>query len=115
MTLAILLPAFWTMQVLANVAFKYGSLDSNRASRRWLAGFAAGNAVGASSMYLMMLIFARMPANPNLATVLGGVGGSLGSQITLAVLFRSRLSPTQWAGILLAVAGTALATLAAHP
>lgn len=111
MRLIVLLAVFWIMQVLANVAFKYGSIGGESRSRRWMVGFIGGNIVGASSIYFLMLIFACMPANPNLAIVLAGVGGALGSQVTLAWLFRSRLSWVQWAGIVLATAGTAMATL----
>ncbi|HEY3332970.1 MAG TPA: hypothetical protein VGK19_23255 [Capsulimonadaceae bacterium] len=104
------LVAFWAMQIFANVAFKYGSASPTR-SRRWLAGFVAGNVVGASSIYFLMQIYAAMPSNSNLANVLSGSGGFIGSQIVLAALFRSRLSGVQWTGIALTAAGMALATL----
>ena len=102
---------FWAMQVFANVAFKYGSHGNAGRSRRWLLGFVSGNVVGASSIYFMMKIFEALPGNCNLASVLAGSGGFVGSQLLLAWMFRSRLTVLQWAGIALVAAGTAVATL----
>jgi hypothetical protein len=109
--IASLLAVFWTMQVLANVAFKCGSSGGKAVSWRWLAFFTAGNIVGASSIWFLMLIYGAMPDNPNVAAVLAGSGGFIGSQTVLAWLFKSRLSRVQWAGILLVALGTAVATL----
>ena len=102
--------AFWAMQVFANVAFKYGSGAPTR-SRRWLTGFVSGNVVGASSIYFLMQIYATMPTNSNLASALAGSGGFIGSQVVLAMLFRSRLTATQWSGIALMAGGMAVATM----
>ena len=102
---------FWTMQILANVAFKYGSHGAAGRSKRWLAGFIGGNIVGASSIYFMMRIYEMMSGNCNLAMVLAGSGGFIGSQLLLAWLFHSRLAVVQWAGIALVAIGTAVATL----
>ena len=102
---------FWSMQVFANVAFKYGSDRAGRRSKRWLAGFLAGNVVGASSIYFLMRIYELMPGDCNLAAVLAGSGGFVGSQVLLAWLFRSRLGPAQWAGVALVAIGTIIATL----
>ncbi len=109
--LAAYLVIFWAMQIFANVAFKYGSHGEAGRSRRWLLGFISGNVVGASSIYFMMKIFETVPGNCNLAAVLAGSGGFVGSQLLLAWLFRSRLTFVQWAGIALVAAGTAVATL----
>ena len=111
MKLLFFLLTFWTMQVLANVAFKFGSFGSHGRSRRWLAGFILGNIVGASSIYFVMKIYELMAFNPNLAAVLAGAGGSIGSQVTLALLFHSRLSKIQWAGVVVVSIGTAVAVL----
>ena len=110
-TLLLFLAIFWAMQIFANVAFKYGSAAGERHSRRWLTGFLAGNAVGASSIYFVMRIYGLMPANPNLAAVLANCGGFVGSQLVLAWLFRSRLTRVQWAGVCLVVLGTIVVTL----
>lgn len=104
------LAGFWAMQVLTYVTFKWGSLNGTGHSRRWYTGYVVGNLFGAIGIYFLMLVFAAMPENPNLALVLAGVGSTLGSQLALAVLFHSRLSWIQWSGILLATVGTALAT-----
>lgn len=101
---------FWSMQIFANVAFKYGSFGETGKSPRWLAGFIAGNVVGATSIIFLMRIFGAMPHNSNLASVLAGSGGFVGSQLVLALLFKSRLAPVQWTGIALVAAGTAIAT-----
>lgn len=105
------LAIFWAMQIFANAAFKYGSHGEAGRSKRWLIGFISGNVVGASSIYFIMKIFEVMPGNCNLAAVLAGSGGFIGSQVLLAWLFRSRLTFVQWAGIALVAAGTAVATL----
>lgn len=109
--LALYLAIFWAMQIFANVAFKYGSHGEAGRSRRWLTGFVSGNVVGASSIYFMMKIFEMMPGNCNLAAVLAGSGGFVGSQLLLAWMFRSRLTLVQWVGIALVAIGTAVATL----
>jgi drug/metabolite transporter (DMT)-like permease len=110
-TLLASLIGFWVLQVFAYLSFKWGSLDHQRNARRWWTGFAIGNIFGAASVYFLMHVLGLMPHNPNLALVLAIVGSTLGSQLSLAVVFRSRLAWIQWAGILLAVVGTAVATL----
>lgn len=105
------LPIFWAMQIFANVAFKYGSADGEKHSRRWLVGFVSGNTVGCCSMYFSARIYEIMWANPNLAAVLAGAGGFIGSQLVLAWMFHSKLTRTQWAGVSLVVLGTVIATL----
>lgn len=102
----LLLLIFWTMQVLAQVFFKYGSGGT---SIRWWFGFVAGNVFGASSILLLMKLYARM--NPNLALALGGGGAFLLSQLVLSWAFESRLLVSQWIGLLLITAGMALASL----
>jgi len=102
----LLLLIFWIMQVLAQVIFKYGSGGT---SIRWWLGFAAGNVFGASSILLLMKLYARM--NPNLALALGAGGAFLFSQFVLSWVFESRLMVSQWIGLLLITAGMALASL----
>ena len=109
--LPIYLSIFWAMQIFANVAFKFGSHNTAVRSRRWVTGFVAGNVVGASSMYVMMLIYAQMLGNRNLAAVLGNSGGFVGSQLLLAWMWRSKLGWGQWVGIALVAIGTVVATL----
>jgi multidrug transporter EmrE-like cation transporter len=100
MNLILLLILFWSMQIFANVAFKWGT-DGTGSRRRWWTGFVVGNAVGAPSIYFLMKIYGLMPANSNLAAVLAGSGGFIGSQLLLARLFHSRLTLLQWCGIAL--------------
>lgn len=102
---------FWAMQIFANVAFKYGSIGKVGRSKHWLAGFIGGNVVGATSIYFVMKIYEMMSSNCNLAMVLAGSGGFIGSQVLLAWLFHSRLTFVQWTGIALVSVGTAVATL----
>jgi multidrug transporter EmrE-like cation transporter len=106
----LLLLVFWAMQVMAFVALKYGSTGPGGRSRRWLAGFLVGNAIGSTSMWFQMMVYERMPENPNLVAVLTGAGASIGIQIALALLFRSRLSLLQWAGIATVILGSLIAT-----
>ncbi len=87
MKLLAFLLVFWTMQVMAYVAFKYGSHGQAGRSRRWLAGFVGGNVVGASSIYFLMKIYETMPGNCNVALVLAGGGAFIGTQIALALIF----------------------------
>jgi len=109
--LLLFLAIFWAMQIFANVAFKFGSAAGDKHSRRWLTGFLAGNIVGAGSIYFVMRIYEMMPANPNLAAMLIGCGGFVGSQLVLALMFRSRLRGVQWLGVCLVVIGMAVAAL----
>ncbi len=71
----------------------------------------AGNLVGASSIYFVMRVYEQMPENPNLAAVMAGSGGFVGSQLVLAWVFHSNLSGVQWAGVSLVALGTVVATL----
>lgn len=111
MNLGTLLVIFWSMQIAAYLAFKSGSQSDSRRSARWVTSFIIGNAVGATSIIFLMQIFAKMPENPNLALVLSGVGAGIGCQLAMALVFRSRLSPVQWGGIALALAGTVVALM----
>lgn len=111
MNLWILLAIFWSMQIAAFLTFKSGSLSASSRSSRWVKSFIIGNAIGASSIIFLMRIFAKMPENPNLAFVLSSVGAGIGCQLAMVLVFHSRLSFVQWAGIALALAGTAVAML----
>ncbi len=102
---------FWLLQIAACIAFKYGSKGTVGRSRRWLAGFIGGNIVGASSIYFLMKIYEQMAANCNVAQVLATSGSFIGTQIALSFIFRTRLTPVQWAGVLLVAVGSAISTL----
>jgi len=99
------LVAFWAMQATAQVLFKFGSTEPSR----WLWGFIAGNVFGASSIWLLMLLYKNM--NPNLALGLGTGGGFLAAQAALAIIFRSHISPMQYVAVAAVAAGMAMFAL----
>ena len=99
------LVAFWAMQAIAQILFKYGTT----APERHLAGFVGGNVFGASSIWLLMLLYGVM--NPNLALALGSAGGFLCAQISLAAVFRSSLTGAQIVGMVAVAGGMALFAL----
>ena len=101
------LGVFWVMQAVAQVIFKFGSDDS----ARWLSCFLIGNVFGASSIWFLMLLYKAW--NPNLALGIGTGGGFLAAQIALAVVFRSHISPMQYAGALAITGGMVLFILGA--
>ncbi|MEI8242267.1 MAG: hypothetical protein WCI17_03290, partial [bacterium] len=70
-----------------------------------------GNLVGASSIYFLMKIYEQMPGNCNVALVLASGGAFIGTQIVLALIFRTRLTLVQWTGVALVAMGSVMATL----
>ncbi|MGD0282536.1 MAG: hypothetical protein ABSB95_09260 [Dissulfurispiraceae bacterium] len=96
---AIYLLVFWMMQVIAQVFFKWGSVSESR----WLWGFIGGNLFGFSSIWLLMLIYKAI--NPNIALGISAGGAFLLSQFALSVVFRTKVAPLQWAGVLAIVVG----------
>lgn len=100
---------FWAMQVSANLLFKYGTLA---ASRYWPC-FLLGNAIGASSILVMMKIYSSMQAN--VALTIAGGGTFLMVQIALTVVFREPLQRLQYAGILLVMLGMMIVSLGNRP
>jgi len=90
---------FWAMQVFITLAFKWGSTSK----KRWLPGFIVGNVVGISSTWILMLLFERM--NANIGYGLGFGGAFLLAQLAIAFVFRSRLSATQYAGLIAITVG----------
>jgi hypothetical protein len=98
------------MQLLAQVAMKYGSGGvSGLLSRRWWLGFVLANAVGAPSMLFARQLYRAMPGSPNLVAAVALAGTFTACQLGLAVIFRIRLSALQGAGIVILAAGSALA------
>jgi len=98
----VLLIVFWVMQIVAQVLFKWGSLSDSR----WVWGFWGGNALGLSSIWLLMLVYRVI--NPNVALGVAAGGAFLLSRIAIAVAFRSKVAPVQWLGIATMVAGMLL-------
>jgi len=103
----VLLVAFWVWQVVAQVFFKHGS----GAPSRWLMCFILGNLFGASSIWFLMKLYARM--DPNLTMALAGGGAFLAIQFALAAVFSSRPALPQWGGYAMIAAGMVLASVAA--
>jgi len=93
---------FLTMQVIAQLFFKWGSMVEGR----WWRGFLGGNLFGFSSIWLLMLVYRSM--NPNVALGICGGGSFLLAQLALAVVFKSGLSVTQWGGVAAIFAGMIL-------
>ena len=96
------LVAFWLMQAGAQLLFKFGSTSPDR----WLFGFIGGNVFGASSIWLLMLLYKSM--NPNVALGLGTGGGFLCAQLAITALFRVHVSPLQYGAMVLVAGGMAL-------
>jgi len=84
---------FIGMQVVAQLLFKWGSLPDGR----WWWGFFGGNLFGFTSIWLLMMVYKAM--NPNIAMGICVGGSFLLTQLALALVFRSDISATQWAGI----------------
>jgi len=102
-----LLVTFWAMQAVAQVAFKFGST----AQSRWIWCFVLGNLFGASSIWLLMKLYARM--GPNLVLALCTGGSFIACQVAVSLVFRSRTAPLQWVGYAAVVVGMVAASLAA--
>jgi multidrug transporter EmrE-like cation transporter len=81
------------MQVGAALLFKYGGT----APARWMPCFITGNVIGVTSTWFWMLLLKQMNANVALGLATGGV--FLASQVALALVFRSHLTPVQFVGI----------------
>lgn len=97
--LAIYLMIFLLMQATASVFFKWGSTSESR----WIWGFLLGNLFGFSSIWLLMLLYKSI--NPNIVLGIAGGGVFLLNQITLALVFKSKVAPMQMVGIMAVVIG----------
>jgi len=93
---------YWAMQTIAAVAFKWGTT----ADGRWLPMFIFGNAVGASSIWFMMLLYRHLHPNIVLGVCVGGA--FLCAQISVAILFHSQLNIVQCFGLASITAGMML-------
>ena len=105
MTIARVIPmavAFWAMQIVAQLLFKWGSDTPGRAV--W--GFFGGHAFGVTSIIFLMLLYRTM--NPNVALGVCFGGAFLLSQAALAVVYRTGLGAAQYVGILIITVGMVL-------
>jgi multidrug transporter EmrE-like cation transporter len=90
---------FWGMQIVAQLLFKWGS----GADSRWFWGFFGGHCFGVSSLWILMVLYRTM--NPNIALGICFGGMFLLSQVAIAVVFRSGITPVQYAGIVTITVG----------
>ena len=93
---------FWGMQVVAQLLFKWGSVSDSR----WLWGFFGGHCLRVSSVWFLMILYKSM--NPNVALGICFGGMFLLSQVAIALVFRSGISPMQYAGVATITAGMVL-------
>ena len=90
------------MQCVAGLLFKWGSTSDSR----WYWGFFVGHLFGVSSMWFLMLLYKTM--NPNVALGICFGGMFLLSQVAIALVFRSGISPVQYVGIAVITVGIIL-------
>jgi len=89
------------MQAIAQASFGWGSAAPGLT--RWLTGFIVGNAVGASSIIVLMRLYAGGDTGLNFAL---GVGGAfVAAQLALAIVTRRPPALGQWACVALIAAG----------
>ena len=98
------LVAFWLLQTLADVLFKWGTTAKGRGA--W--GYWLGNLSITASTWPLMQLYRYL--NPNYAFTLGIGGAFLCAQAGLALAFATRPSALNWAGYLVVAAGMALAS-----
>ena len=95
----LLISVFCTMQALAQILFKYGSLHKDR----WTLFFILGNIFGASSIWFLMMLYRLM--NVNVALGIAAGGASLTCQLALAMVYKSWPTSLQSLGILVTIVG----------
>jgi hypothetical protein len=106
------LVVFVFLQVLAQLAMKFGSKGTIALrSRRWWLGFIMANGVGAPSILFFKEVYRLFPDHPNLVAAVVTAMCFLASQAALALMFRSRLSRVQYAGTAMIALGAILACL----
>ena len=99
MRIMILLGIFWLMQAAAQVAFSWGASTPGR----WWIGFVVGNAVGATSVIVVMRLYAGNDKGLTCALAVGGA--FVAAQLGLAMLSRQMPALGQWACIALIACG----------
>lgn len=99
------LSAFWAMQAVAQLLFKWGSLEESR----WWLGFLGGNAFGFTSIWLLMLVYRAIA--PGLALALATAGAFVLGQLAVSVVFKTPLLPMQWFGVGMIVLGVTVLAL----
>lgn len=87
---------FWVMQVASHVLLKWGSMPPE-SNWRYYGAYAAATIVGSSSVLLLMALYKVINVNVAMGIAMGGMFPL--SQITLSLIFHSRVTPVQWFGI----------------
>jgi multidrug transporter EmrE-like cation transporter len=101
--------AFYVLQVVAAILFKHGA---DRPQHFWMS-FGLGNLLIVASVFLCMKIYTVMQVN--LAGAIAGGGAFIAGQLTLMLVFRERLTVTQYAGLLAVAVGMALVGMGRTP
>lgn len=112
MQFVLYLLGFWAMQIVAAVAFRWGA-EPDHGRMRWLTGFLVGNAIAIASIWILMLLFQQ--ANVNVAYGIGVGGAFLLAQLSISYVFRSRLRPLQYGGLVAMTTGMLLLGLGGAP
>jgi len=97
------LAVYVLLGVAASLCFKECGTD---AERTWFY-FTLGNTFGPLSLIFLMLAYSSM--NANLASALAMGLGAVATQIAFWLVYAVMLSPLQWAGIGMVVAGAVIA------
>ena len=84
---------FWTLQIAANLFFKWGS----DGTFKWIHGFLLGHTFAITSMAVLMLLYKYL--NPNIAFGVAFGGAFLFSQFALAWVFQTQLNWIQYGGV----------------
>ncbi len=98
-SIAFWLTLFVASQAICQVVFKYGSLTQGAAVPHWV----MANVIGVAGSYILIVLYRKMNVNVAMGVAFGL--SFLVTQIVLAVVFRSRLSGIQGAGVLLITLG----------
>jgi len=104
---------FIIMQACAAVSFKFGTEKGKTDKKFWYIGLIVGNMIGMLSMIPNMVIYGILSENSNIAAAIMGGGSFIGNQLALIAVFRNKLSPLQYFGIVLTAAGLILASWSA--
>jgi multidrug transporter EmrE-like cation transporter len=97
--------AFVIMQILVSIFFKWGS--SSKA--RWLWCFIVGNILALISTWFLMIAYKYLNANITYGICLGAT--FILTQVTLSLIFKSKLSYLQWMLLLVITVGMTLFTV----
>jgi drug/metabolite transporter (DMT)-like permease len=101
--------AFYVLQIVAALLFKFGASD---AAQFWRA-FILSNVLCGVSIYFVMKIYSVMQVN--LAAAIAAGGAFVAIQLALIFVYRERLTGVQYAGLLAIAAGIVLVSAGKTP